>query len=101
LAKAHVKSCDRLIQRLANEKYEVYNIGTGNGYSVLEIINAFEQYNNLKLNYTLGTRRAGDAAAMYAAVSKAETYLHWKAEQGLKEMVTSAWHWQQKLTEAV
>lgn len=101
LAKAHVKSCDRLIQRLANEKYEVYNIGTGNGYSVLEIINAFEQYNDLKLNYTIGTRRAGDAAAMYAAVSKAESYLHWKAELGLKEMVTSAWHWQQKLTEAV
>jgi UDP-glucose 4-epimerase len=97
LAKAHVKSCERLLQNNMSDKYEVYNIGTGNAVSVMEIINAFEKYNELKVNYKMGERRPGDAAAIYADVTKAADVLKWKAELGLKEMVTSAWNWQNKL----
>lgn len=96
LAKAHVVSCNRLIDK-TSKSYEVFNVGTGNGISVMEVITAFEEYNQLKLNYTIGKRRAGDAAAVYADVSKAEKELGWKAELGLKEMVTSAWKWQQAI----
>jgi UDP-glucose 4-epimerase len=99
LAKAHVKSCDRFLSPGVTDKYEVYNIGTGKAISVMEIINAFEKYNQVKLNYKIGGRRPGDAAAVYADVTKAAEVLHWKAELGLKEMVTSAWTWQSKLME--
>jgi len=99
LAKAHVKSCERLINKMAKNKFEVYNIGTGKGYSVLDIIKAFEEYNHIKLNYTIGPRRNGDAAVMYASVINATKHLNWEAKMGLKEMVTSAWQWQQQITE--
>ena len=101
LAKAHVKSCDRLLQANMAGKYEVYNIGTGHAISVMEMIEAFEKYNQVKLNYKIGERRAGDAAAVYADVTKAAEVLGWKAELGLQEMVTSAWNWQTKLKEFV
>jgi len=97
LAKAHVKSCDRLTSESVENKYEVFNIGTGNGISVMDVITAFEKDNDLKINYTIGKRRPGDAAAVYADVSKANDILGWKAQLGLKEMVTSAWKWQQSL----
>ena len=97
LAKAHVKSCDRLISGSVENKYEVFNVGTGNGISVMDVIKAFEKYNDLKLNYTIGKRRPGDAAAVYADVAKANNVLEWKAELGLEEMVKSAWKWQQSL----
>lgn len=98
LAKAHVKSCERLLNSTEKNNYEVFNIGTGNGISVLQIIEAFEKYNNIKLNYTVGKRRPGDAPSIYADVSLANKVLGWKAELGLKEMVTSAWEWQEKIT---
>jgi UDP-glucose 4-epimerase len=101
LAKAHVKSCERMLHESMDVKYEVFNIGTGNAISVMEMINAFEKYNAIKLNYKIGERRAGDAAAIYADVAKATKTLNWKAELGLKEMVTSAWTWQTKLMSAV
>jgi UDP-glucose 4-epimerase len=97
LAKAHVKSCDRLLAEGVADKYEVYNIGTGNAISVMELIDAFEKYNHVKLNYKIGVRRAGDAAAVYADVTKAAEILSFKTELGLKEMVTDAWKWQQTL----
>ncbi|KAA9041901.1 UDP-glucose 4-epimerase GalE [Ginsengibacter hankyongi] len=96
LAKAHVKSCDRLLNNEVQNNYEVFNIGTGNGISVLQIIEAFEKYNNIKLNYTIGKRRPGDAPEIYADVSRANKVLRWQTELGLKEMVTSAWEWQKK-----
>ncbi|MDE3183777.1 MAG: GDP-mannose 4,6-dehydratase, partial [Bacteroidota bacterium] len=99
LAKAHVRSCDRLINNEVQNNYEVFNIGTGNGISVLQIIQAFEKYNNIKLNYTIGKRRPGDAPAIYADVSLANKVLGWKTELGLKDMVTNAWEWQKKITE--
>jgi UDP-glucose 4-epimerase len=97
LAKAHVKSCERLLQGRPEEKYEAYNIATGKGYSVLEIIEAFEKFNALKLNYTIGPKRTGDAPAMFADAGYAEKKLGWTAHLGLKDMVTSAWQWEQKL----
>ena len=97
LAVAHVLSCVRLIEEKQKNTYEVYNVGTGNGISVLEVINAFEKYNHVKLNYTVGQKRPGDVPFLYADASFAEKELGWKATLGLKEMVTSAWHWQQQL----
>jgi UDP-glucose 4-epimerase len=97
LAKAHLKSCDRLLEGKFKNNYEAFNIGTGNGISVLQILNAFEEQNHLKVNYVIGPRRSGDAAAIYADASLAAKELQWKAQLGLKEMVTDAWRWQQQL----
>lgn len=99
LAKAHVKSCDRLLQKNMYGNYEIYNIGTGHAISVMEMIKAFEKYNQVKVNYKIGERRAGDATAVYADVTKAGETLGWRAELGLQEMVTSAWNWQTNLKE--
>lgn len=98
LAKAHVKSCERLLNNEVKNHNEVFNIGTGNGISVLQIIEAFEKSNNIKLNYRIGERRPGDAQAIYADVSLANKELGWKANLGLEAMVTSAWEWQKKIT---
>jgi UDP-glucose 4-epimerase len=97
LAMAHVKSCERLLNKGSEKTFEVYNIGTGKALSVMEIINAFETYNNIKLNYIIGEKRLGDATAVYADVQNAEKVLGWKAQLGLKEMVTHAWQWQKSL----
>lgn len=97
LARAHVKSCDRLLHQQQKDRYEVFNIGTGKGFSVLELIHAFEQYNQVKLNYQIGNRREGDVGALFADVSLAEQELDWKAQLGIREMVTSAWEWQRQL----
>lgn len=97
LAKAHVKSCERLLDKSSRNAFEVYNIGTGRGLSVMEIIEAFEIHNKVKLNYTIGPRRPGDTAAIYADVTRATTHLQWKAGLGVKEMVTSAWKWQKSI----
>jgi UDP-glucose 4-epimerase len=98
LAKAHVSSCNRLLRNGKKEPYERFNIGTGKGISVLEIIDAFEKYNGIKVNYSVGQKREGDAPAMYADVSLAEKVLGWKATYGLSEMVIHAWKWHQQLT---
>ena len=94
LAMAHVKSCERLLHHHQKNNYEVFNIGTGNGISVLEVIHAFEKYNDVKLNYSIGTKREGDAASIYANVSLAEKELGWNAKYDLEEMVVTAWRWQ-------
>lgn len=97
LAKAHVKSCDRLLNQKTTDKFECFNIGTGKAISVMEVIQAFEIHNAVKLNYVLGARRYGDAPALYADVSKATKELNWKADLDLKDMVTTAWNWQKTL----
>ena len=97
LAKAHVKSCERMIENRMETSYEVFNIGTGIGFSVLEFINSFEKENNVQLNFVIGPRRAGDAAAIYADVGKANTVLHWKAEKNINDMVKDSWRWEMKL----
>jgi len=97
LAKAHVKSCQRLIDGVATDSYETFNVGTGNGISVLELMQEFEIANDVKLNYTIGDRRAGDAPELYADVTKANEVLQWKAEKNLSDMVRDAWHWEQNV----
>lgn len=97
LAEAHVKSCERLLTQQQESSYEVFNIGTGKGISVMEMIAAFEQYNGVKLNYKISGRRAGDAQSIYADATLANHKLQWRARKGLREMVTTAWNWQQQL----
>ncbi|MDI9338672.1 MAG: UDP-glucose 4-epimerase GalE [Alphaproteobacteria bacterium] len=97
LAKAHVISCYRLLQNKSSENCEVFNIGTGNGISVLELINAFEKYNNLKLNYIIGNRRPGDSEKIYANASKSKEILGWQTQKNIDDMVRDAWRWEQKL----
>lgn len=96
LAVAHVKALDYINQHPENS-FEIFNIGTGNGLTVLEIIKAFERVNSIQLNYSIGERRAGDVEKVWADNKKAETVLGWKAQLDLDEMVRSAWAWQQQL----
>lgn len=94
LAKAHVKAVQRLINGENKTPYEVFNLGSGKGHSVLEVIHAFEKMNGVKVNYKIVARREGDEPAMYGNVKKAEMELNWKAELSLEEMVKSAWDWE-------
>ena len=91
LAQAHVKA----IEYAAEHKgVEVFNIGTGTPYSVLDIINTFEKVNGVKVNYEIGPRRAGDLPEVWANVDKAAKVLHWRAERDLAAMCSDAWNWQ-------
>lgn len=89
LAKGHLKALDK-IRKEAGVK--IYNLGTGNGYSVLELVQNFEKMNNIKVNYKIGARRPGDIPACYADASKAERELGWKAERKIEEMCKDTWH---------
>lgn len=96
LAKAHVKACEYLKQKKQNSSYEVFNIGTGQGYSVLEIIKTFEKVNHQSVAYKIGDRRKGDIESIYASCEKANDILGWKAEETLDDMVVDAWNWEKK-----
>ena len=95
LAKAHVAAIKRLENNTKN--YEVFNVGTGKGSSVLEIINAFEFATGQKLAYKIGDRREGDIEQTYGDVSLSNSVLGWKAELDLNEMMSSAWNWEKYL----
>ena len=97
LAKAHIAAISRLIESKNEQKMEIYNIGTGLGYSVLDIIGAFEKATGLKINYQIVDRRPGDVEAVYADTSLAEQKLNWKASLGIEDMMRSAWNWEQAL----
>jgi UDP-glucose 4-epimerase len=97
LAKAHVAAIKRLEGDLADANYEVFNLGTGKGSSVLEVISAFEKSTGEKLNYTIGPRRGGDVEQVWGDVTKSTEVLGWKAELGLEEMMSSAWNWEKYL----
>jgi len=96
LAKAHVSALKRLESKIG-ENYEVFNIGTGNGSSVLDVIHAFEKSTGVKLNYTIGQRRTGDVEKVWGDVLKAESKLNWKSELDLDAMLKSAWAWEEYL----
>ncbi|MDA3779489.1 MAG: GDP-mannose 4,6-dehydratase, partial [Bacteroidales bacterium] len=96
LAKAHVVSIKRLIETKSLKEFEVFNIGTGKGSSVLEIVNSFEQVTKEKLNYKIVNRRIGDVEAVYADTEYANKVLGWKAEKNLKETLLSAWNWEKE-----
>jgi UDP-glucose 4-epimerase len=98
LAKAHVAAL-RLMEKNEFKGYDVFNIGTGNGNTVLEIIKAFERVTGEKLNYVIGPRRAGDVEQVWGNVSKAEEELHWKAELGIDAMMSSAWAWEKYISQ--
>ncbi|WP_457617440.1 UDP-glucose 4-epimerase GalE [Lutibacter sp.] len=97
LAKAHIVALKRLLNNNHKKTFEVFNIGTGKGNSVLEIIKTFEKVSGKKLKYKLVERREGDITAAYADTTIANTELGWKAEQTLEEALLSAWEWQKTL----
>ncbi|MBP2831689.1 UDP-glucose 4-epimerase GalE [Aquimarina sp. U1-2] len=97
LAKAHVVALQRLLQDKNTSNYEVFNVGTGTGSTVLEVITSFEQVSQQKLNYKIVGRRDGDVIAAYADTTKANQELGWKAKSGLEDSLDSAWKWEQKV----
>jgi UDP-glucose 4-epimerase len=92
LADGHVKALTKMAKEGGG--VWIYNLGTGTGYSVLDVIHAFEEANGLKVNYTFKPRRAGDIPACYADPAKAEKELGWKAKYGIREMCEDSWRWQ-------
>lgn len=99
LAKAHVIAVKRLIAKKQETAFETFNLGTGNGFSVLDVIHTFESVTNSKLNYEIVERRAGDVPELYASTDLAKEKLGWTADIGLDEMIRSSWNWEQKLRE--
>ena len=94
LARAHVVAIDRMVAKLSEERYEVFNIGTGRPVSVFELVKGFEQANNLKLNYRVAARRAGDVTAVWADTTRANEVLGWRAERELSDTLQAAWQWE-------
>ncbi|WP_299113556.1 UDP-glucose 4-epimerase GalE [uncultured Winogradskyella sp.] len=97
VAKAHVIALKRLIKKEQDSNFDAFNIGTGKGNSVLEVIASFERVSGQKLNYKITDRRKGDVAAAFADTSKANDELGWKAEYTLDDAMADAWKWEQKL----
>lgn len=97
LAKAHVRAIALLEKQTEANYYDVFNVGTGDGNTVLELIEAFEQANGIKLNYRIGPRRAGDVEKIWAQADKANNVLGWKAEKTLADSLRDAWRWQLRL----
>lgn len=97
LAQAHVRAVERTLEDRNKDKYEVFNIGTGNGFSVLEVVEAFQKVNAVALNYAITQRRPGDVPQVWADTGLANQELGWKAQRGLEEMLRSAWKWEQYL----
>ena len=99
LANAHLKAIDYLSVKADKGSVETVNVGTGNGISVLEMVNAFKQASGVDLNYTIGPRREGDVITVFADTSKANEVLGWKAQHDLNDMISSAWKWEQTIKE--
>ena len=97
LAKAHVVALQRLLNKKNLEKVEIFNLGTGIGSSVLEVIHAFEKVSGQKLPYKIVGRRDGDITSAYANTDKANTVLGWKTQSTLEQAMSSAWKWEQKI----
>lgn len=97
LAKAHVVALERLLQQKNTANFEVFNLGTGRGSSVLEVVKAFEKTTGQPLNYKIVARRPGDVIAVYADTTKANEVLGWKAEKTMEDALQSAWKWEKKL----
>ncbi len=97
LARAHVVAIKRMVEGKSKERYEIFNIGTGRPVSVFELVRGFEQANNLKLNYRVAPRRAGDVTAVWADTTLANEELGWRAERELQETLRAAWAWEQSV----
>lgn len=99
LARAHIVALERLMENKAGKNYDVFNLGTGQGSSVLEVINTFEKVSGKKLPYKVVDRRAGDVISAYADTHKANEILGWKAKETLEEALSSAWKWENRVTD--
>lgn len=97
LARAHVFAVRRMLDGKMEQDYEIFNVGTGRPVSVLELVNAFEKVNGLKLNYKFAPRRAGDVTAIWADPTLANEKLGWRAERSVEETLKSAWDWEKHL----
>lgn len=97
LARAHVVAIDRMVQNRNSERYEVFNVGTGCPVSVFELVKGFEAANNLKLNYKVAPRRAGDVTAVWADTRRANEVLGWRAERELSDTLRAAWQWEKRV----
>jgi UDP-glucose 4-epimerase len=97
LAKAHVKAIERLGAAQNSENFNVFNVGTGKGNSVLEVIAAFEEATNQNLPYKIVGRRPGDVISVYADTKKANEELGWKAQYSIKDGLSSSWEWEKKV----
>ena len=95
LAKAHVKAIDRMLEK--GVRWDLFNVGTGSGLSVLELVEAFIRATGVKLNYKIAGRREGDIVVSYANADKANRELGWRADTPIEEVLSTAWKWQQKL----
>ena len=98
LAKAHVIAMQRMLDKKDTDAIEIFNLGTGRGLSVLELINSFERATGVKVPYHIGARREGDIEKIWAEPTKANTVLGWTAEVPIDETMRNAWRWQCKIT---
>ena len=96
LARAHVAALNYLNNISKNSMYEIFNVGTGKGHSVMEVIASFEKVTGKNFDFKVGPRRAGDIISAYADVEKVRKSLGWSAKFGLEEAIQSAWDWEQK-----
>ena len=94
LARAHVVAIERMVSGRSKERYEIFNIGTGRPVSVFELVRGFEEANDLKLNYKVAPRRAGDVTAVWADTTLANEELGWRAERELRDTLRAAWAWE-------
>ncbi len=99
IAEAHRLALEYLFEKRNESNCDVFNLGTGNGYTVLEVLTKFEEVNDVKLNYTIAPRRPGDVIAIYANRNKASDLLGWNIRHDLTDMVKTAWAWEQKISE--
>lgn len=99
IAHAHTLALNYMLEKTNTSKCELFNLGTGNGYSVLEVISEFEKVTGVKLNYQIAPRRSGDVTAIYANNDKAQKLLGWVPEFTLQDMMKTAWDWELKLKE--
>ena len=101
LSDAHVRALGYLDEQAQSSYYEVFNLGTGKGNSVMEVIKSFEEVTGVPVNYRIGPRRSGDVEQIYASVAKAKQILGWKASKTMKEALAHTWKWQQSLMKSV
>ncbi len=97
LAEAHVISLQRLLDKINEHRHERFNIGSGNGYTVLEVIQSFERSTGLKVNYKIVDRRPGDTEAIYADTQRSRNVLNWQPKHDIDDMTRTAWEWEKKL----
>jgi len=97
VANAHTLALKFLLEKKSTKKCEVFNLGSGNGVTVLEAIKAFEKVSGIRLNYTIGPRRSGDVIAIYSDNTLVKKQLGWQPRYSLEDMMFTAWKWEQKL----